>query len=110
MGLNRQWMIDHLLDSQAIIADGPIFPGSWASYEAIERIGYDPERALGTIKEAGYTFPAGGESVREKDGVPFSFELVHPGTPTHTALAEAIRAIGRNWGWVSLKPLLTKSW
>jgi peptide/nickel transport system substrate-binding protein len=33
MGLNRQRMIDELLDGQGIIADGPIFPGSWAYYE-----------------------------------------------------------------------------
>ena len=106
MGLNRQWMIDHLLDSQAIIADGPIFPGSWASYEDIERIGYDPERALNIIKEAGYTIPAGGGSVREKDGVPFSFELAHPGTPIHTALAEAIRSDWAKLGVeVKLKPV-----
>jgi len=106
MGLNRQWMIDHLLDSQAIIADGPIFPGSWASYEDVERIVYDPERALDTIKEAGYTVPAGGGSVRQKDGVPFAFELAHPATPTHTALAEAIRSDWAKLGIeVKLKPV-----
>lgn len=94
MSLNRQWMIDNLLDSQSLIADGPIFPGSWAYYEDIERIPYNPDSALAALKEAGYTIPSGGSSVREKDGVPFSFELVHPATPAHTALAEAIR---RDW-------------
>lgn len=94
MGINRQWMIDNLLDSQSLIADGPIFPGSWAYYEEIERIPYDPNGALAILKEAGYTIPSGGSSVREKDGVPFSFELVHPNTPMHTALAEAIQ---RDW-------------
>jgi peptide/nickel transport system substrate-binding protein len=92
MGLNRQWMIDRLLESQAIIADGPIFPGSWAYYDGIERIDYDPEQAFNTIKEAGYSIPAGGGSVREKDGVEFAFELVHPDTPQHAALAEAVRS------------------
>ncbi len=94
MGLNRQWMIDNLLDSQSLIADGPIFPGSWAYYEDIERLPYDPDAALAVLKDAGYTIPSGGSSVREKDGVQFSFELVHPATPAHTALAEAIR---RDW-------------
>jgi peptide/nickel transport system substrate-binding protein len=92
MGLNRQWMIDRLLESQAIIADGPIFPGSWAYYDGIERIDYDPEQAFNTIKEAGYSIPAGGGSVREKDGVELAFELVHPDTPRHAALAEAVRS------------------
>lgn len=93
MGLNRQWMIDNLLDSQALIADGPIFPGSWAYYEDIERIPYDPDAGLAALREAGYTLESGG-NVREKDGVPLSFELIHPASPTHTALAEAIQ---RDW-------------
>jgi len=91
VGLNRQWMIDQMLGGQAMIADGPVFPGSWAYYESIERIAYDPDQALAVIKEAGYTIPASGGSVREKDGVALSFELVHPDTPTHAVLAEAIR-------------------
>lgn len=94
-GLNRQAMIDRILNSQAVIADGPIFPGSWAYYEGIERISYDSTAALAAIKAAGYTIPAGGAGVREKDSVPFSFELVHADTPKHTAIAEAIR---RDWG------------
>jgi peptide/nickel transport system substrate-binding protein len=91
MGLNRQGMIDRLVNGQAMIADGPIFPGSWAYYEGNERIEYDPDKALAVIKEAGYTIPAEGNPVREKDGIPFSFELVHPDTPIHTALAEAVQ-------------------
>jgi peptide/nickel transport system substrate-binding protein len=94
MGLNRQWMIDRILNSQSLIADGPIFPGSWAYFEDIERIAYDPDAALAALKEAGYSLPSGEGNVREKDGVPLSFELVHPATPTHTSLAEAIQ---RDW-------------
>ncbi len=91
MGLNRQWMVDRLLDGQAFIADGPIFPGTWAYYDGVERVPYDSEAALQLIKEAGYTIPAGGESVREKDGVPLSFELLHPDTEKHAAVAEVIQ-------------------
>ncbi|MGW8251191.1 MAG: ABC transporter substrate-binding protein [Anaerolineales bacterium] len=106
MGLNRQWMIDRVLNSQSLIADGPIFPGSWAYFEDIERIPYDPDAAMGALKDAGYTFSSGEAGVREKDGVPLSFELVHPDTPTHTGLAEAIQ---RDWSKlgidVTLKPV-----
>lgn len=106
MGLNRQRMIDKLFNGQAMIADGPIFPGSWAYYEGNERIEYDPEKALAVIKEAGYTIPANGEPIREKDGVALSFELVHPDTPQHTSLAEAIREDWAKLGVnVDLKPL-----
>jgi peptide/nickel transport system substrate-binding protein len=91
MGLNRQRMVDQLLGGQAILADGPIFPGTWAYYEGIERVGYDPEAALDVIKEAGYTIPAEGGAVRQKEGVRFSFEMVYPDDPVHAALFEAIR-------------------
>lgn len=93
-GLNRQAMIDRLLNSQAVIADGPVFPGSWAYYEGIERIPYDSGAALAAIKAAGYTIPAGASGVREKDNVPFSFELMYADNPRHAAIAEAIR---RDW-------------
>ena len=95
MGLNRQRMINHVLDGQAAIADGPILPNTWAYYDGIQRVPYDPEQAIKIIKEAGYTFPAEGGTTRvNEDGESLSFTLVHPDTPEHTALAELIQ---ENW-------------
>lgn len=82
------------MDGQAILADGPIFPGTWAYYEGIERVSYDPDRAISLLKEAGYTIPASGGSIRESDGTSLSFDLIHPDDELHTALAEAI---GEDW-------------
>jgi hypothetical protein len=45
-------MIDNLLQSQAIVADGPIFPGTWAYYDGIEHLNYDKEEAINLIKKA----------------------------------------------------------
>ena len=95
MGLNRQRMINHVLDGQAAIADGPILPNTWAYYDGIQRVPYDPEQAVKIIKEAAYTFPAEGGTTRvNEDGESLSFTLVHPDTPEHTALAELIQ---ENW-------------
>jgi len=91
MALNRQWMVDRLLGGQALIADGPIFPGTWAYYDGIERIDYDTAAALEIIKSAGYSLPAEGSSVREKDGVRFAFEMLYPDTAEHAKIAEAIQ-------------------
>lgn len=105
-GLNRQRLIDDYLNGQALIADGPIFPGTWAYYEDLPRQDYDPDAALRTIREAGYTIPASGGSVREKEGIALSFELVYPGEALYTQLAESIR---RDWARlgvdVQLKPV-----
>ena len=91
MGINRQKIIDRILNSQAILAHGPILPGTWAYYENIEAVGYDPEQALTTIKNAGYTIPAEGGTVREKEGTKLSFELLYPDSPPYPAMAESIK-------------------
>lgn len=103
MGLNRQRMIDRLLGSQAVLADGPILPGTWAYYDGIERIEYNLERALSIIRDADYTIPAEGGEVRSKDGVQFAFELVYPDQEPYTQLAQSIAA---DWARLGVKATL----
>jgi peptide/nickel transport system substrate-binding protein len=91
LGLNRQWMVDRLLGGQAIMADGPIFPGTWAYYDGIEHLGYDPDLAIKLLKDAGYTLTAENDTVRAKEGVLLEFELVYPDDDEHSALAAAIQ-------------------
>ena len=50
-GLNRQWMIDHILDGQAILASGPIFPDSWAFYSGLKPINFDAEYCKNYFKK-----------------------------------------------------------
>ena len=106
MGLNRQHMVDQMMGGQAIIADGPIFPGSWAYYEGIERVNYNPEAALAALKTAGYTIPGTGGDVRAKDEQLLQFELLYPLDTQHAALAEAIAADWKRLGvGIVLKPV-----
>jgi len=100
MGINRQRLIDRVLNGQAAIADGPILPNTWAYFDGLERVPYQKDEALKTIKEAGYTIPAEGGSVRvNEEGVELTFTLVHPDTPEHTALAELIK---ENWSELNI--------
>ena len=94
MGLNRQKMIDSLLFGQAMIADGPIFPGSWAHYEGIERLKYDSQTAIKLLKEAGYVIPASGGEVRAKEDQRLAFELLYPEGEEYAVVAEWIE---RDW-------------
>ena len=89
-GLNRQWIADTLLEGQAVVADSPILPLTWAYYDAIEHIGYDPEIAVADLKNSGYVLPADG-TVRSKDNVPLSFTMVYPEDSLHTQIAQAIQ-------------------
>ncbi len=92
IGLNRQRLVDTLLQGQAIVADGPLFPDTWAYFEEIEHLTYDPEAATELLKAAGYTIPAAGGEVREKEGAALSFTLLHPDDELHTAIAQAIQS------------------
>lgn len=93
--INRQYILDKILGGQAILADGVIFPGTWAYYDDTPRVEYDLEEALTLLKEAGYTLPAEGGMIRKnEDGVEFSFKLIYPDSEQHRAIAEAIQ---NNW-------------
>lgn len=103
MGIDRQWMVDHLLGGQGIIANGPIFPGTWAYYDGIEQVGFDPDGAIAILKKAGYTIPAAGGDIRAKDGVPLVFDLLYPDDDAHAALAEAIQ---QDWARLGVSAVL----
>jgi peptide/nickel transport system substrate-binding protein len=91
MGIDRQNIIQNILGGQATQANGPIFPGSWAYYDGIESVPYDSQGAIRLLKQAGYTIPASGGSIRaNSDGEPLSFEFLYPDTPEFSAVAQAI--------------------
>ncbi len=94
-GINRQAIIDKLLLGQAVLADGPILPDTWAYYDHLTHTSYDPEAAKTLLKSAGYTLAAEGDVVRKnKEDVALRFQLSYPDDEQHQAIAEAIRA---NW-------------
>ncbi len=103
-GLNREWMVGHILHGQALLANGPIFPGTWAYDEDLPEVTYDPEGAIKILREAGYTFPEEGAQARAKDDLSLSFTLVYPDDPTHQALAEAIQ---EDWAALGVQVTLT---
>ncbi|MBK7448107.1 MAG: peptide ABC transporter substrate-binding protein [Anaerolineales bacterium] len=99
LGVNRTVIVSHILKGQAIIADSPILPGSWAYYDEIEKFPYDPEAATQILNKEGYVFTA-GSTVRSKDGQPLAFTLVHPDDAIHTQIAAAIQA---DWALIGVQ-------
>lgn len=100
LGVNRKNIVSHIMQGQAIIADGPILPGSWAYYDEIEKFDYDPDAAAVLLKEDGYAIPAGGGDVRAKDGQFLSFTLIHPDDTLHTQIAQAIQS---DWALIGVQ-------
>ncbi len=91
LGLNRPAIINALLSGQAILANGPILPNSWAFYDGTEQYEYNPEEALRLLKEEGYVLPAATET-RAKDGSPLAFTMLHPDDALHTQIAQMIQS------------------
>lgn len=97
-GLNRQALIDRTLNGQAILASGPILPGSWAYFSGVGVAEFNRQAAIEMLRKAGYAAGAGGERL--------SFELAHPDDERHTAVAQAIQQDWQELGvQVTLKPV-----
>jgi peptide/nickel transport system substrate-binding protein len=95
LGLNRQWIVDQFLNGQGIVSHGPVLPGTWAYFDGIEQMEYDPEGAVAMLRESGYTIPGAGGDVRaNEDGVYLRFELVYPDEGAYPQIAQAVR---QNW-------------
>jgi peptide/nickel transport system substrate-binding protein len=100
-GLNRSEIVSKLLAGQAIVADGPLFPGTWAYYDGIEHLDYDPTAATGLLKSAEYKIPAAGGDVRaDKDGKKLEFTLLYPDDALHASIAKVIQT---NWALLGVK-------
>jgi len=91
LGLNRPYIINTFMQGQAILANGPILPGSWAYYDGIEHFEYNPDEAINLLKGEGYVIPAGGGDVRAKEGAPLVFSMLHPDDALHTQIAQTIQ-------------------
>ena len=91
-GLNRQFMVDRVLNGQAILADGVILPGTWAYHEGLGQVAYDPNTALQMLKEEDYILADENATVRSKEDKLLQFTLIYPDTVQHRAIAERIQA------------------
>jgi peptide/nickel transport system substrate-binding protein len=103
--INRQWIIDNILDGQAIVAPGPIFPGTWAFLDSLRSITFNTKQAEELLEQLGWEVPSGTihgtpEYVRTKDDVTLSFDLVHAMDPIQTAVAESLR---QSWQFVGIQ-------
>lgn len=99
LGLNRQWMVDTYLHSQAIVADSPILPGTWAYYAGVPHIDYDPDAAIALLKAESYVLPADG-TLRAKDSQQLAFTLLYPDDELHAKLAQAIQ---KDWAIIGVQ-------
>ena len=92
MGLDRKGMIDRVLNGQGVIADVPLLKNSWAYYGGNQRVDQNVQEAINLLRQSGYVVEGESGSVRSKDGISFTFSLVHPNDIYHTKIAESIQS------------------
>ena len=100
LGLNRQWIVDHILKSQGIVADSPILPGNWAYYYGVQKYGFDQTEAISILKDSGYILNTDGSGIRVKDNVPLTFTLLYPDDELHSSIAKSIQ---KDWLFLGVK-------
>ncbi len=96
-GLNRQTIVSDILKGQAVVANSPVLPGSWAYNSNSPVVKYDPQTAASLLESAGWVLPEGTVAgtdgyIRQKNGVPLRFTLITPNDPVHVAVAKAAQA------------------
>jgi peptide/nickel transport system substrate-binding protein len=95
LSVNRQWLINYAFDGQAVMADSPILPGTWAHSDTLEPVPYDPLLASDLLDSLGWEIPAGAapnspEYLRALDDQSLAFELIIPDDPEYARIAEIL--------------------
>lgn len=96
--LDREALVDTVLNGQGIVFEGPYLPDSWA-YSPQYLTVYESQPLSATLRldEAGWSLPEGG-MVRQAAGEPLVLRLVTTNDPTQVTLAESIAQQWREIG------------
>lgn len=72
--IDRQEIVDTVMEGNATVAHAPVSPLSWAYNDDVPVFNFDPERAKALLAEAGWV--PGSDGIMQKDGERFSFEIL----------------------------------
>jgi peptide/nickel transport system substrate-binding protein len=109
--LDRQALVDDVLEGQGVVIHSPILPRSWAHYAEVEKYEHDPKKAIAALEEEDW-FDDDGDGARERGGLTLEFEIAtNQDDPTRVDLIEAIseqlavvgiRAVPKTVSWEEL--------
>lgn len=91
LAIDRQALVDALWRGHARVSSSPIIHSVWAADPEIHPWPYDPDQALRILKRHGWA-DSDGDGILDRDGKPFSFELMtNTGTPVRRDAAVMIQ-------------------
>lgn len=76
--IDRQGLVDSLLEGRGIVSNMLMTPASWAYPEDVEGVSQDVEKAKEYLEQAGYKDVNGDGYVEDPDGNEFSLEILYP--------------------------------
>ena len=88
--VDRQAIIDGALDGQAIPAQGPLLPGTWAHSDLEARYEFNPDRAEDLLDDAGWERRGIVDDWRRKGGKRLEFSLLVSSEPERLAVAQML--------------------
>jgi peptide/nickel transport system substrate-binding protein len=88
--LDRQRIIDEVLDGQALVAHSPFILGTWAYKENVQRYEYAPDQANGLLNSSGWIQLAADDGLRNKRGHRLAFTLLTSSEPERLGIAELL--------------------
>jgi peptide/nickel transport system substrate-binding protein len=110
--VDAETLLQQVVSGYGVVLPGPLSPFNTYADPTLEPYGYDPERALELLAEAGWE-DTDEDGILDKEGEQFSFILDAYGlyVPIAEAVAGQLRTIGidvsvRTWEYGVVKPLL----
>jgi peptide/nickel transport system substrate-binding protein len=97
LGLDRQALVDQVMQGQAVVANSPVISSLWAQDPVLQRYAYDPTAARVLLDQAGWVDPD-GDGTRTKGNMRLSFSLVTNADPVRERLVQAIADMWRKIG------------
>ena len=97
LGLDREALIEEVLQGQALAIDSPIPRDLWAYVSSPNAYAFDQASAAALLDEAGWVLEAGG---RAKEGQSLEFTLATVDDPLQTQVA---RALARLWSQLGIR-------
>jgi len=90
--LDREKLVDDVLNGQGLVVNSPILPNSWAYDPNVFKYTYDPAKARSILDQAGW-YDLDGDGVREQGDFRLEFTLAtNEDDPVRAKLIKAISA------------------
>ncbi|HYK73742.1 MAG TPA: peptide-binding protein [Pseudoneobacillus sp.] len=91
MAIDRQTIVDQVMDGDGAVAHVPESPLSWAYNEDVPKFDYDPEKAKQLLKEAGWE-DTDKDGILDKNGKKFEFTIkTNQGNKTREAIVVVVQ-------------------